>query len=281
MLPGFDGGAEWGGAAADPQGILYVNGNEMPWILTMVPTQRSGTEPTSSGEAIYTQICAACHGIDRLGNKAQNVPSLVGIQQRLRRPDLMSLLKTGKGVMPSFDFLTERQRESLVDSLLGVVPSNRSGQSAEALDAVGTVPFVSTGYIRWIDTNGYPAIKPPWGTLNAIDLNTGEYRWRVPLGEWPELAARGIPPTGTENYGGPIVTAGDLVFIAASRDEHLRAFHRRTGEELWRAKLPAAGYATPATYSVNGRQYIVIACGGGKIGTRSGDSYVAFALPRK
>ena len=137
-----------------------------------------------------------------------------------------------------------------------------------------------TGYHRWLDTNGYPAIKPPWGTLNAIDLNTGEYRWRVTLGEWPELKAKGVPPTGTENYGGPVVTAGGIVLIAASRDEHLRAFDRKTGKELWKAKLPAAGYATPATYSVNGRQYVVIACGGGKIGTKSGDAYVAFALPR-
>ena len=143
----------------------------------------------------------------------------------------------------------------------------------------GAIPYTTTGYNRWLDPEGYPAVKPPWGTLHAIDLNTGEYRWSVPLGEYPELTARGIPKTGTENYGGPVVTAGGLVFIAASRDEHLRAFDRKTGKELWKAKLPAAGYATPAVYSVNGRQFVVIACGGGKIGTKSGDAYVAFALP--
>ena len=137
-----------------------------------------------------------------------------------------------------------------------------------------------TGYNRWLDTNGYPAVKPPWGTLNAIDLNTGEFRWRVPLGEDPELTARGVAPTGLENYGGPLVTAGGLVFIGASKDEMFRAFDRRTGKMLWQFKLPAGGYATPATYMVNGRQYIVIACGGGKMGTRSGDAYVAFALPK-
>jgi quinoprotein glucose dehydrogenase len=151
--------------------------------------------------------------------------------------------------------------------------------TAAGADAIGTIPYTMTGYNRWLDTNGYPAIKPPWGTLNAIDLNTGEYRWRVPLGEWPELRARGLPPTGSENYGGPVVTAGGLVFIAASRDEQLRAFDRKTGKQLWQAPLPAAGYATPATYSVKGRQFVVIACGGGKIGTKSGDAYVAFALP--
>ncbi len=286
IFPGFDGGADWGGAATDPDGVLYVNGNEMPWVMTMVETKSKGGEPLATGEAIFTQICAACHGLDRMGNKAQNVPPLLGVEQRLKKPDVLALLKTGKGVMPAFDFLTENQRQLVVDYLLGsaptAVPVNDGGRKEElgGGDVLGTIPYTMTGYHRWLDTNGYPAIKPPWGTLNAIDLNTGEYRWRVTLGEWPELTAKGIPPTGTENYGGPVVTAGGLVFIAASRDEHLRAFDGKTGKELWKAKLPAAGYATPATYSVNGRQYLVIACGGGKIGTKSGDAYVAFALPK-
>lgn len=286
IFPGFDGGAEWGGSAADPDGVLYVNANEMPWVLNMVEAKRAGGEPLATGEAIFSQICAACHGLDRQGNKAQNVPSLVGVEQRLKPADVLALLKTGKGVMPSFDFLTENQRQLVVSHLLGTpapaatVRDPNSKEELGGVDVLGTIPYSMTGYHRWLDTNGYPAVKPPWGTLNAIDLNTGEYRWRVPLGEYPELTARGVPKTGTENYGGPVVTAGGLVFIAASRDEHLRAFDRKTGKELWRAKLPAAGYATPATYSVNGRQYVVIACGGGKIGTRSGDAYVAFALPK-
>ena len=288
IFPGFDGGAEWGGAAADPDGVLYVNANEMPWVLNMVETKRADGGPLSSGEAIFTQICAACHGIDRTGNKTQNVPSLVGVGQRLKKADVMALLKTGKGVMPSFDFLSGPQREAVVDHLHGEAPAAtpasandpRGKEELGGADALGGIPYTMTGYHRWLDTNGYPAIKPPWGTLNAIDLNTGEYRWRVTLGEWPELTAKGIPPTGTENYGGPVVTAGGLVFIAASRDEHLRAFDRKSGKELWKAKLPAAGYATPATYLAGGRQYVVIACGGGKIGTQSGDAYVAFRLPR-
>jgi quinoprotein glucose dehydrogenase len=252
----------------------------------MVEAKRSGGEPLATGEAIFNQICAACHGLDRQGNKAQNVPSLVGVEQRLKPADVLALLKTGKGVMPSFDFLTENQRQLVVSHLLGTPApgaATRDPNSKEELggvDVLGTIPYSMTGYHRWLDTNGYPAVKPPWGTLNAIDLNTGEFRWRIPLGEYPELTARGVPPTGTENYGGPVVTAGGLIFIAASRDEHFRAFDRKTGQELWRAKLPAAGYATPATYAVNGRQYVVIACGGGKIGTKSGDAYVAFALPR-
>jgi quinoprotein glucose dehydrogenase len=165
--------------------------------------------------------------------------------------------------------------------LLGETPAAAApaGRDEAAGDVIGGEPYSHTGYNRWLDTNGYPAVKPPWGTLNAINLNTGEYEWSVALGEFPELTARGVPPTGTENYGGPIVTAGGLVFIAATQDEKIRAFDQRTGRVLWQAKLPAGGYATPATYSVRGRQFVVIACGGGKMGTKSGDAYVAFALP--
>ncbi len=294
VFPGFDGGAEWGGAAADPEGILYVNANEMAWILTMVESKKTRGAALASGEAIFSQICAACHGQDRMGNKAQNVPPLVGVEQRLKKADVLALLKTGKGVMPSFGFLSEQQQNLVADHVLGVAPapapdapaaSKPGANSAVAkdemggADVLGSIPYSTTGYNRWLDPDGYPAVKPPWGTLNAIDLNTGEYRWTVTLGEFPELTAKGIPPTGTENYGGPVVTAGGLVFIGASRDEYFRAFDRKTGRELWKYKLPAAGYATPSTYEVNGRQYVVIACGGGKIGTKSGDAYMAFALP--
>jgi quinoprotein glucose dehydrogenase len=142
-----------------------------------------------------------------------------------------------------------------------------------------SAPYEFVGYERWSDSAGYPAIKPPWGTLSAIDLNTGLYRWRIPLGEHEALTARGVPVTGTEQYGGPIVTAGGLVFIAATQDEKFRAFDKVTGRLLWQTPLPAAGYATPSTYAVRGKQYIVIAAGGGKLGTKSGDAYVAFALP--
>jgi quinoprotein glucose dehydrogenase len=235
-----------------------------------------------SGERIFTQICAACHGLDRMGNKAQNVPPLSGVEQRLKKADVLAILKAGKGVMPSFGFLSAAQQEMVADFLLGNQSSSTATPDApsQQTDAkLGQIPYTTTGYNRWLDASGYPAIKPPWGTLNAIDLNTGDYLWRTPLGEIPELTAKGIPQTGTENYGGPVVTAGGLVFIAASKDEHLRAFDRRTGKELWKFKLPAAGYATPATYAVNGRQYVVIACGGGKCGTASGDAYMAFCIP--
>jgi quinoprotein glucose dehydrogenase len=281
IFPGFDGGAEWGGAAVDPeQGILYVNANEMPWILTMVETQaKEGQVPFSSGQQIFNQICAACHGIDRRGDPTRTIPSLVGVEERLKKSDVDALLRTGKGVMPSFAFLTEWQRESVIALLLGEERPDAAKAEMTGGDALGSVPYTHTGYNRFFDPDGYPAVKPPWGTLNAIDLNTGEYIWRVPLGELPELTARGLPPTGAENYGGPVLTAGGVIFIGATKDEMFRVIDQRNGRVLRQFPLPAGGYATPATYEVDGRQYVVIACGGGKMGTKSGDAYVAFALP--
>jgi quinoprotein glucose dehydrogenase len=283
IFPGFDGGAEWGGAAVDPDGVLYVNANEMAWILSMIKTGGA----TTLGQQVYMQNCIGCHGADRAGNLAANIPSLLDLPQRLTREQTMEVITRGRGVMPPWGFLTGTQRDAVTDFLLGLEvdeppeegPPERWVTWMPDTKHAAPPPFTHTGYNRFFDPDGYPAVKPPWGTLNAIDLNTGEYRWTVTLGEFPELTAQGIPPTGTENYGGPVVTASGLIFIAASKDEHIRAFDAKTGRELWRTKLPAGGYATPATYSVNGRQFVVIACGGGKMGTRSGDAYVAFALP--
>jgi len=147
------------------------------------------------------------------------------------------------------------------------------------IDSYYQMPYTSTGYNKFLTKEGYPASAPPWGTLNAINLNTGEVVWKIPLGEYPELKAKGVPATGTENYGGPAVTAGGLLFIAASRDGKFRAFNKRTGELLWETDLPAPGFATPSVYTVGGKQFIVIACGGGKLNTHSSDAYIAFALP--
>jgi len=288
VFPGFDGGAEWGGPAVDPKGILYVNSNEMPWLLQMVPTQNYAGD-ASGTKALYAQLCMSCHGQNREGNAAANIPTLAGIGARLKPADIAAILKSGKGVMPSFNFIPDRAKLALAAYLIDPTTDERAATgSAPEVEHAGMVeravgsrsPFVTTGYNRFLDPDGYPAISPPWGTLNAIDLNSGEYLWRRPLGELPELTAKGIAPTGTENYGGPVVTAGGVLFIAATKDEKFRAFSAHTGELLWETQLPAGGYATPATYEVNGRQYVVIACGGGKMGTKSGDSYVAFALPR-
>jgi len=282
IFPGFDGGAEWGGPAVDPDGILYVNSNEMPWILQMVPTAHL-TGDASGARALYAQLCMSCHGANREGNAAANIPKLTELSPRLSVEETLAIIRDGKGVMPSFRFMPEAARNALVDHLLrpDAPGAPRAVEHAGVMESTAgnRRPYVTTGYNRFLDPEGYPAVKPPWGTLNALDLNTGEYLWRRPLGEFPELSAQGMPPTGTENYGGPVVTAGGVLFIAATKDEKFRAFSSRTGELLWETSLPAGGYATPATYAVNGRQYVVIACGGGKMGTKSGDAYVAFALP--
>jgi quinoprotein glucose dehydrogenase len=278
IFPGFDGGGEWGGAAFDEDaGLLYVNANEMPWVLTLVPIDRARESTDAArGKVTYEQHCASCHGLDRKGDPQGQFPGLLEIEKKLPREEIEEMVASGKGVMPSFGMIAPKQRSELVAFLMGDAPRPVApGEDPPDF----SIPYTHTGYNRFLDKNGYPAVKPPWGTLSAIDLNSGTIRWTKPLGVFEELVKKGIPPTGTENYGGPIVTAGGLLFIAATRDERFRAFDKDTGDLLWETTLPAGGYATPTTYEVAGKQYVVIACGGGKMGTKSGDAYVAFALP--
>jgi quinoprotein glucose dehydrogenase len=180
--------------------------------------------------------------------------------------------------MPAFPQLTSQAISSIAAFLV-------KGEEKEVIHATqnSATPYIRyniTGYNKLLDPDGYPGIKPPWGTLNAVDLNKGTIVWQEPLGEYPELAAKGMKPTGTENYGGPVVTENGLLIIAATiRDNKIRIFDKKTGHQLWEHDLPAAGSATPSVYEANGREYIVIACGGGKWGAKSGGTYVAFALP--
>ena len=282
MFPGFDGGMEWGGGAADPDGVYYVNVNEMPWILQMVETRRADGSPLARGERDYMLHCASCHGLDRRGNPTVGMPSLIDVGQRKTREQIAQVTRQGFGRMPAFDRLSEGQRDAVIDYVLGGASAGSAGRPDEkpAMAAGGDASaYAFAGFRRWLDREGYPAIRPPWGTLNAVDLNTGEIKWKKPLGEYRELTSRGIPPTGTENYGGPVITAGGLIFIAATADETIRAFDKDTGGILWQARLPFGGNATPSTYAVNGRQYVVISAGGGKSGRPAGGSLVAFALP--
>ena len=294
-FPGFDGGAEWGGASYDSNtGVLYVNANEMPWIQHMVELQLDmgdQSEPKTikdAGEKVYKTNCAICHGQSREGNTTGIYPPLLNLNKTLPREFAMAIIEKGNGFMPSYNQFSNEKKNALLAYLYNdnIQKSQENDGEKNWLDDLNkellefAIPYSHTGYNRFFDQEGYPAVKPLWGTLNAIDLNKGEILWQVPLGEFEELTKRGIPKTGTENYGGPVATAGGLIFIAASKDGYIRAFDKDTGTELWKHKLPAGGYATPSVFAVDRRQYIVIACGGGKMGTAPGDYYVAFALPQ-
>ncbi|RMG22066.1 MAG: pyrroloquinoline quinone-dependent dehydrogenase [Bacteroidetes bacterium] len=274
MFPGYDGGMEWGGAAADPQGMLYVNVNEIPWFYQLVPTRQPDGSPLPDGELLYRVHCAACHGLERQGDPAGGFPSLDDVKGRLPEQVVMQLMRNGGGRMPAFERLSEAQKQAITDFLFG-----RKTAASKKLQQAGIPPYVFRGFQRFFDQEGYPAIKPPWGTLNAVDLNTGTIKWKVPLGEYEALTERGIAATGTENYGGPVVTAGGLLFIGATADAKFRAFDSQTGELLWQHELPFDGNATPSTYLANGRQYVVISCGNAKKKAVHGGMLVAFALP--
>lgn len=280
------GGAQWGGNAIDPAGILYQNANEMVWDITMTDVNSFNKELMSQGKRLYLTNCAACHGVDRKG-ASQEYPNLVNISDRSDTKQIHSIIQNGRGRMPSFQNIAEKDKGALISFLLNKEskPSASSKVESSLADNKKAIfpydpPYIlKNGLTRFFDPNGYPAIKPPWGTLNAVDLNTGEYLWKVPLGEFPELTKKGVPVTGTENYGGPIVTDGGLVFIAATKDERIRAFDKKAGRVVWEYQLPAGGFATPITYKSGGKQYIVIAAGGVKNGHKPGGKYIAFALP--
>ncbi|NCI48099.1 outer membrane protein assembly factor BamB family protein [Sediminibacterium soli] len=281
QIPGLDGGAEWGGPSYDPgTGTLYINANEMGWKMAMVdrkPTPKGKQLFAEAGLRLYTQNCMSCHGADRKG--AGNYPALTGISKRYAPADVQQLMKTGRRMMPAFAHLSDQERAAITSYIMDLTIEKKKLfiPPPVAEDSFRALPYQFAGYYKFMK-EGYPAIGPPWGTLTAINLNSGEHLWKTTLGEYPELKAKGIPPTGTENYGGPVVTKGGLLFIAAARDGKLRAYNKRTGKLLWEYSLPAPGFATPSVYRANGKQYLVIACGGGKLGTVSGDSYVAFAL---
>jgi glucose dehydrogenase len=244
--------------------------------LDSVPLAGAGGAPEAdkAGEIVYRERCAVCHGEHMEGNPPA-IPMLAGLGDRYTANQAVGLLRKGKGEMPAMPEIQGPDLEALLHYLGVKSPTGQqmTGKAAE---------YVFTGYHKFLDLDGYPAIALPWGTLNAIDLKTGKYLWKIPLGEYPELAKQGMKNTGSENYGGPIVTAGGVVFIGATvYDRKFRAFDSSTGKLLWEAEMPNSGVATPATYMIDGRQYVVIAASGGRDPKSTpGGAYIAFALPQ-
>ena len=285
IFPGYDGGAEWGGPSFDPStGLLYVNASEMPWVLTMIPVDHnkqnkvSTTTNALAGASIYQTNCVSCHGSQRQGGG--NYPSIVDAGKKYNLSRFIELLDNGRRMMPAFKQLSKEDKIALSSFILNdsVLGKRTYANSNKIADPYLNLPYTTTGYNKFLTKEGYPAVMPPWGTLTAINLNNGRVEWKDTLGDYPEFKAKDIH-TGTENYGGSVVTSGGLLFIAATKDQKFRAFNKRTGKLLWETNLPASGFATPSVYNLNGKEYIVIACGGGKLSTKSGDSYVAFSLP--
>ena len=273
LFPGMDGGGEWGGVAFDPNsGLLYVNANEMAW------TRQAGRAEDARRRADDGQgaLPAVLRVVPPRGLARQ--PARVPVARRHRRaPQRRRDRRRSSARAAAACRATQQLHGAARRAIVQYVVTGTS----MPVDADAPTPFdvrySLDGYVRFTDPDGFPAITPPWGTLTAIDMNKAAIAWQVPLGEMP---GSGLTNTGSENYGGPVVTAGGLVFIGATvYDKKFRAFDARTGAVLWETTLPAAGNATPAVYEVNGRQFVVIAAGGGKWGAPSGGSYVAFALP--
>lgn len=290
QVPGFRGGGEWSGGAFDPESnILYVGANDIPNMVKLVELKEEDEDEIfqlpvlKAGEKVFQNNCAPCHGADRKG--IDPFPSLLNVAGKLKPSQALDIIEKGRDKMPSFVGLPLAQREAVVAYLFNLKDQKLTRPVKDNKE--DTVKKLATrykikGYMQLKDQFGYPGIKPPWGTLNAINLATGEYEWKRTLGEYPELTKKGIPETGTQLFGGGIVTAGGLIFIAASRDEKFRAIDKKTGKTLWEYQLPAGGYATPATYEVDGQQFVVIAAGGGGMqATRTGDYFFAFSLPAK
>ena len=275
IFPGLDGGGEYGGAAWDPTtGILYINSNEQAYILKLRAQVKMTNGSEASAGEIYSTSCAGCHGLDRKGNPPA-FPALLGVTKRMTSQQIEQRITNGSGRMPGFEgTLTKTQIEALTAFI-----SDDNAKPESTTDGSNTsVDYIFQGYTKFLDPDGYPAVSTPWGTLNALNLNTGKYVWQIPFGEYPELKD---PTTGSENYGGGIVTKGGVFFIAATvYDNKVRAFDKLTGKLLWEDTMAASGVATPSTYAVDGKQYFAVSSGGGKNPkVKNGGAVIAYALP--
>jgi quinoprotein glucose dehydrogenase len=297
-LPATVGGAEWGGAAYDPStNILYVKSNDAPEIALLQKidpgkNNLKGLSDYSKGKKLYTTYCAGCHGADRKGDGA-NAPSLLDIKSRMNRQSVLNKIRQGSGRMPSFSNILKGQEKAILsflfenkNGLTSFVDNNlleiQKNEQAEKKDPdqknKKETRFLNvTAYRSFKDKDGNPGIKPPWGTLNAINLNTGEYEWKIPVGNIPELQQPGDPVTGAESTTGPMVTSGGLIFLGGMRDKKLMAFDKKTGEKLWEVTLPGVATSNPCMYMCNGKQFIAVSVSGTE--EHAGGSVMSFALP--
>ena len=298
VIPGTIGGSEWGGAAYDPAtGLLYVKSNDAPEIdllQKIEPDEKTVIQSGyGDGKKIYTTYCASCHKKDRRGDSLL-YPSLIGIQKRMTVVEILNKIKQGGRKMPPFSSIIKGHEESLLTFLLQGDNRNLSRKEAdlsemrnnwsaltelkqESIADTMTTYLNVTAYARFEDANGNTAIKPPWGALNAINLNTGEYEWIIPVGNHPELQKKGDALTGSESSPGPVVTAGGLVFLGGTEDRKFQAFDKASGKLLWETILPGVASSTPCTYMYKGKQYIAISVEGNK--EKPAGFIVTFALP--
>lgn len=300
-MPGHNGGANWGGAAVDPEaGLLYVQSKELPTYLKLDPHMPRGgamavvgrETPEQQGAAIYSQNCAGCHGADRTG-QAGAFPSLVDITKRLTADQIKTTVSGGQGRMPAFSQLTPRNLNALMaylanPSAAGTTPVAPPEQQPTAANTPANGPQRYWAPVDFMFTsNRLSAIGPPWSQLTAYDLNTGKIKWQVPLGEVSWLAAEGHTDTGSHfPRGGVVATAGGLLFSGTASDRKFRAYDRDTGKVLWEASVPEAAEGVPAVYEVNGREYVVMcaAAGNGMMNgpaAQRAGAYVVFALPSR
>ena len=274
MLPTAHGGSNWGGAAVNPEtNLLFVNSNDIPMILKLTDLKKIRTANQLNPEILFKTYCSNCHGADKKGTGVG--PDLTGRVKKYQTAQIARIVQKGAPPMPSFNFLSEQQIAAIVAYVKDTV-TQHSFETAGIPD--NNEPYGFNGYSFYLDPGGHYAIAPPFGTLTAINLNSGDIVWQVPLGEEPEFKKMGILHSGAFNRGGGIATAGGLIFIGATGDNMFRAFEQKTGKVLWEYQLPGMASSIPSTYAIGKKQFVVVSVNGEQKNNFKG-GYIAFAIP--